>query len=298
MSGTVATVNEIKASLDKELPLEDLDDAAVERCQDMLKRLDECQINLNVLSTTLVGTVVKNFKSHPTLGPIAKGLVMKWKKAARETTAPIAAAKKPAPRRDSTPVDLPLAQEWEELSPLRQNICKKLQNLLYMSKKEMLKSGLNKEAFKNMCVTCTTEIEHAIHKMKGGSTTYMEKSRSLCFNIKKNAQLRSNLLMGSISGNELVNMSSEELATTERSQARNAEVDKLRDSRLLDWEQQNESKINAMCGIKGDLLKASLFTCGRCKSIKTTSTQRQTRSADEPMTVFVLCLNCGKRWKC
>ncbi len=53
-----------------------------------------------------------------------------------------------------------------------------------------------------------------------------------------------------------------------------------------------------MCGIKGELLKASLFTCGRCKSIKTTSTQKQTRSADEPMTVFVLCMNCGNRWKC
>jgi hypothetical protein len=46
-------------------------------------------------------------------------------------------------------------------------------------------------------------------------------------------------------------------------------------------------KINEMCGIKGELLQASLFTCGRCKSVKTTSTQKQTRSADEPMTVFV-----------
>ena len=40
------------------------------------------------------------------------------------------------------------------------------------------------------------------------------------------------------------------------------------------------------------------FKCGRCKSIKTTYFQMQTRSADEPMTVFVSCLNCGKNWKC
>lgn len=39
------------------------------------------------------------------------------------------------------------------------------------------------------------------------------------------------------------------------------------------------------------------FKCGKCKSKKTTYYQRQTRSADEPMTVFVECLNCGNRWK-
>jgi transcription elongation factor S-II len=41
-----------------------------------------------------------------------------------------------------------------------------------------------------------------------------------------------------------------------------------------------------------------LFKCGRCKSMKTTYYEMQTRSADEPMTVFVSCLNCGKNWKC
>lgn len=40
-----------------------------------------------------------------------------------------------------------------------------------------------------------------------------------------------------------------------------------------------------------------LFTCGKCKTKKTTYTQKQTRSADEPMTTFVLCKNCGNRWK-
>jgi len=40
------------------------------------------------------------------------------------------------------------------------------------------------------------------------------------------------------------------------------------------------------------------FKCGRCKSNKTTYFQMQTRSADEPMTVFVSCLNCDRNWKC
>ena len=40
------------------------------------------------------------------------------------------------------------------------------------------------------------------------------------------------------------------------------------------------------------------FKCAKCKSMKTTYYQMQTRSADEPMTTFVTCLNCQKRWKC
>ena len=40
------------------------------------------------------------------------------------------------------------------------------------------------------------------------------------------------------------------------------------------------------------------FRCGKCKSMKTSYYQMQTRSADEPMTTFVTCKNCGARWKC
>lgn len=40
------------------------------------------------------------------------------------------------------------------------------------------------------------------------------------------------------------------------------------------------------------------FKCGRCKKRETKYTQVQTRSADEPMTTFVTCVNCGNHWKC
>ncbi len=40
-----------------------------------------------------------------------------------------------------------------------------------------------------------------------------------------------------------------------------------------------------------------MFQCLKCKSMRTTHYQLQTRSADEPMTTFVTCLDCGKRWK-
>jgi len=41
-----------------------------------------------------------------------------------------------------------------------------------------------------------------------------------------------------------------------------------------------------------------MFKCGKCKSKKTDYYQLQTRSADEPMTTYVTCKECGNRWKC
>lgn len=148
-------------------------------------------------------------------------------------------------------------------------------------------------------VSVVSEVEESIQGRCGSDRSkYTEKARSLVFNLKKNAPLREDVLLGHTTADELINMSAEQLATAEKVQARAQGVKELDESRRLDWEQANEDKINKMCGIEGEMLKASLFTCGRCKSTKTTSTQKQTRSADEPMTVFVLCKNCGKRWRC
>ena len=40
------------------------------------------------------------------------------------------------------------------------------------------------------------------------------------------------------------------------------------------------------------------FKCRKCGSRSTSYYEVQTRSADEPMTTFVNCLDCGNRWKC
>jgi transcription elongation factor S-II len=39
-----------------------------------------------------------------------------------------------------------------------------------------------------------------------------------------------------------------------------------------------------------------MFTCKKCKSKKCTYYELQTRSADEPATIFITCLDCGKHW--
>jgi transcription elongation factor S-II len=42
---------------------------------------------------------------------------------------------------------------------------------------------------------------------------------------------------------------------------------------------------------------SDMITCMRCKSKKVSYYELQTRSADEPMTTFVTCLDCDKKWK-
>ena len=39
------------------------------------------------------------------------------------------------------------------------------------------------------------------------------------------------------------------------------------------------------------------FYCKQCHKRECTYYEMQTRSADEPMTIFVSCLNCGKQWR-
>ena len=293
------------------------DVVSTEQCLDMLKRLEEVPMTLSILTETLIGTVVSKLKHHDTLGPSAKSLVKKWKKLAKDETtgnsssASATATTAKSATASSTKQQLLLQQEeekllqqqqeqhWDELPPLRKNICIKLHQLLTLERTAMLSNGMNDTAFDHLTLSRASEVEAAIQaKHTNNKSGYTEKARSLCFNIKKNSTLRRNIIMGSTPATDLVTMTSEQLSTAEDAEARNAEISRLQESRRLDWETANEGKINEMCGIKGDLLRASLFTCSRCKSTKTTSTQKQTRSADEPMTVFVLCINCGKRWKC
>jgi DNA-directed RNA polymerase subunit M/transcription elongation factor TFIIS len=49
--------------------------------------------------------------------------------------------------------------------------------------------------------------------------------------------------------------------------------------------------------LEGDFSRATdRWQCNACKMRKCTYYELQTRSADEPMTIFIHCLNCGKRW--
>lgn len=46
-----------------------------------------------------------------------------------------------------------------------------------------------------------------------------------------------------------------------------------------------------------NIATTDMFQCGKCKERRCTVTQMQTRSADEPMTVFVTCQVCDNTFK-
>jgi transcription elongation factor S-II len=51
---------------------------------------------------------------------------------------------------------------------------------------------------------------------------------------------------------------------------------------------------NAMVRPKAN---TSAFVCSRCRSRECYFHEMQTRSADEPMTIFVTCLDCDHKWR-
>jgi len=108
---------------------------------------------------------------------------------------------------------------------------------------------------------------------------YLDRFRSVFINLKYNADLQQQLFIGEISMEELSSMTHQQM-------------------KPLKWERLIESK-RARDFHKYDKKMESstdTFTCRRCKSKRCTYYQVQIRSADEPMTVFVTCLDCNKNW--
>uniref|UniRef100_A0A3Q2PMI2 Transcription elongation factor n=1 Tax=Fundulus heteroclitus TaxID=8078 RepID=A0A3Q2PMI2_FUNHE len=135
------------------------------------------------------------------------------------------------------------------------------------------------------CDSMAAEIEDYIYQgSRATDMKYKNRVRSRISNLKdpKNPGLRRNVLAGSIELSRIANMSAEEMASDELKQLRN----------VLTQEAIREHQMAKTGGTTTDLLQ-----CGKCRKKNCTYNQVQTRSADEPMTTFVLCNECGNRWK-
>lgn len=139
------------------------------------------------------------------------------------------------------------------------------------------------------------EAIHGLHAFGAETKAYQAKARSLVFNLRKNKDLRAEILVGALIPSNLVRMSTDDLATSEQRMQRLRASKEDFDSRRSDYMQLHRDEILRENGI--DPSKGGEFTCRKCNGNKTTHSAFQLRSSDEPMTLFVSCLTCGNRWK-
>ena len=108
---------------------------------------------------------------------------------------------------------------------------------------------------------------------------YKDRLRSIYVNLK-NPELLEQVQSGEITPQSLAFMTHQELQPKQ-------------------WDLLIQRKIKRDASKYVDNTQAStdMFTCKKCRSKRCTYYELQTRSADEPATIFVTCLDCGKHWK-
>jgi len=109
---------------------------------------------------------------------------------------------------------------------------------------------------------------------------YIDRMRSIFINIQFES-LKTSIISGEIKSSELAFMTHQEM----RPDKWNEMIDEKNKRDKYKYENVIEASTDS-------------FICRKCKSNQCTYYQLQTRSADEPCTVYVSCINCGNRWKC
>jgi DNA-directed RNA polymerase subunit M/transcription elongation factor TFIIS len=166
-------------------------------------------------------------------------------------------------------------------SPMRKFIVERFSTLLEIPESDPICINLEKNIF-NYAIDSTSG--DASWDNKCFVMFYKSKFLSIQFTMKNNPEIKKRLVDKKIKTVNLVNMRPEELwFDGPRAKTIDERIHKEMRKEYLAKEMKTQD---------------GFFTCNRCKSKKTTYYQLQTRSADEPMTTFVSCLNCNKNWKC
>uniref|UniRef100_A0A665UVJ6 Transcription elongation factor A (SII), 3 n=1 Tax=Echeneis naucrates TaxID=173247 RepID=A0A665UVJ6_ECHNA len=253
-----------------------------EGAMDLLKELKGMHMTLKLLQETRIGMSVNGIRKHCTdeeVIALAKALIKDWKRLLGTLK-----GKTDAPKTPTTPTS-PMSPSFSSAGgPLSPHLT--TGDSIRDKCIEMLAAALRTDNdYKDFGANCDSmAAAHIYQEIKATDMKYKNRVRSRISNLKdpKNPGLRKNVLAGSIELSRIATMSAEEMASDELKQLRN----------VLTQEAIREHQMAKTGGTTTDLLQ-----CGKCKKKNCTYNQVQTRSADEPMTTFVLCNECGNRWK-
>lgn len=152
--------------------------------------------------------------------------------------------------------------------------------------REMFTRALGAGGMEERYLDIAINIENIIYSDHRDTccTKYRSQIRSRIYNLKdkKNPNLKMRVCSGEICAARFARMTAVEMASDEMKRTR----------QQMTKEAIDEHQMALSGGTVSDLLR-----CGKCKKNNCTYNQVQTRSADEPMTTFALCNECGHRWK-
>ncbi|ESP03395.1 hypothetical protein LOTGIDRAFT_237702 [Lottia gigantea] len=259
---------------------------------DLLKTLQDLPMSLDVLQKTRIGMTVNNLRKaskNEEVISLAKTLIKLWKKLLPGETTQSKGGSSSKVKMDETSNDsTDVAAEKETKEEKKPSSASDTNDAVRLKCRELLANSLkcdNPPENSGDIVEIAAAIEDYIYIEFGNTNQkYKNRVRSRVANLRdaKNPQLRSHVLIGAISALRMSNMSTEEMA--------NEDLRKLR-------EKLTKESIDDHQMAKNQGTVTDLFKCGKCGKSKTTYTQLQTRSSDEPMTTFVYCMECGNRWK-
>uniref|UniRef100_A0A1I7YHP2 Transcription elongation factor n=1 Tax=Steinernema glaseri TaxID=37863 RepID=A0A1I7YHP2_9BILA len=258
---------------------------------ELLECLSKLPINVDVLTKTRIGMIINDLRKKTDdekVSKRAKGLIKEWKslldgKAANGKSSSAKSAAKPAPKAEKAePTPLPPRPNNASTSYKRiqgDDMRTKWVNMIVNA----LRSGELPDGTLDPD-DLAVQIEGALYELHNGNDKYKSALRSRIFNLrdKKNLALRENVLTGVVTPEKFARMTSEEMAS--------AEMKEQREKFTKQAISEHQMAVNE--GTPSDM-----FKCGKCGKKNCTYSQMQTRSADEPMTTFVYCRDCGNRWK-
>lgn len=292
-------VLKVNKKLNRILGRDTKDIDSIKKCLNYLMDFD---MSFEILRDSKIGMTINNLRrevQHPDVCTLSKSLIKRWKKLlpdgkeeTQETEKKLQGKRSPDDNSsngsiEGVPDKKPKQEDIPE-GPILKATISETTDKVRLKCREMLAEAIELETVPSGSYDpayLAADLEtHIFDQFKNTDIKYKNKIRSRIMNLKdkNNPNLRINLLMGHLKPSKLAFMSAEEMASEE--------MKKIREVYTKQGIDDHQMATNSGC--ETDLLK-----CGKCKKNRCTYNQMQTRSADEPMTTFVLCNNCGHRWK-